>query len=181
MANAWTVLPAPLVASLAVAVVAYTARADAPGPALDGAKRVQCEDYKAIELAALDDFRPVIAGKTSRFAPIIRLAPSFLAPKLANAKLVLPDADECDVRPSSLNGGRNAYSCFWKSAQPDFAAADQAKSIAFCLNADVTKSDFSSDLTVVTQNKVRFRLVTEHHYDGEDGYAVRLLVDGPQF
>ena len=85
------------------------------------------------------------------------------------------------MRPSGLRPGKNAYTCLWKSQQPDLAAVDQAKGIALCLDADVTKSDFSTDLTVVTQSKVRFRLISEHHYQGPDGYAVRLVVDGPQF
>jgi|GEM_PF-3974434 hypothetical protein len=174
MVRGWTVLPAALCA----AITAMAAWADTP--AADGAGRVACDDYKAVERAALQDFTPV-AGKFSHFSPFIRLTPSFLAPRLAPAKLVLPDADRCDVRASSLRPGKNAYSCLWKSEQPDFAAADQAKRIALCLDADVTKSDFSSDLTVVTKSNVRFRLITEHHYDGPDGYAVRLLVDGPQF
>jgi hypothetical protein len=194
MATRWTAWAAIIaLAGAATAAMAQTqappkpqppAASAAPAPASDGARdgaqNVLCDDYKSVEQAALQDFTP-IAGKFSKLTPLIRITPPFLAPRLAHAKLILPDADACDVRPSGLRPGKNAYSCLWKSQQPDFAAADQAKRIAFCLDADVTKSDFSTDLTVITQSKVRFRLVTEHHYDTPDGYGVRLLVDGPQF
>jgi hypothetical protein len=173
MGKAW----AAVTVALGAAAIASAAHAE-PGPQ-DGAQ-VLCQDYKAIELAALDDFQP-IAGKPAKVNPLVRLAPALLAPKLAPAKLMLPDADECDLRPSVLRRGKNAYSCLWKSQQPDFAAVDQARRIAACLGAAVTKSDFGSDLNVVTPLKARFRLITEHGYDGADGYAVRLLVDGPQF
>ncbi|HUO23715.1 MAG TPA: hypothetical protein VMU59_14465 [Caulobacteraceae bacterium] len=188
MANGWANRLAGLAGAVALealaphagAQTASTTPAPSSAPKPGGAEHVLCDDYREVEQAALQDFTP-IAGKFSRFGPLIRMAPRFLAPRLAPAKLVLPDADGCDVRSSSLNPGKNAYSCLWKSQQPDYAAADQAKRIAFCLDADVTKSDFSTDLTVVTQSKVRFRLTSEHHYDTPDGYAVRLMVDGPQF
>jgi hypothetical protein len=185
-AISWTAAAAIVAyASIAAGARAQTTTPPPPPAAVpplptDGAERVLCDDYKAIEQAALQDFTP-IAGKFSKFTPLMRLAPMFISPRLAPAKLVLPNADKCDVRPSGLSPGKNAYSCLWKSQQPDYAAADQAKRIAFCLDADVTQSDFTTDLTVVTQNKVRFRLISEHHYDTPDGYAVRLLVDGPQF
>ncbi len=90
---------------------------------------------------------------------------------------MLPEAAECDLRSSTLRPGKIAYFCFWKSEQPDWAASDQAKRTARCLGAEVTKSDFSTDLTVVTAAKVRFTLTIQHAYDH---YGVRLLVDGPQ-
>ena len=169
MAKGWAVLP------MALAVAgAGAARAD-PGPP-DSAMAVLCEDYKAVEQAALRDFAPM-GAKPGPLDRMIGLAPDLLAPRLSAAKLMLPDAAECDLRPSALRRGKSAYFCFWKSEQPDLAAVDQAKRIAHCLDADVTKSDFSADLIVVTSAKVRFTLAIQHAYDHE---GVRLLVDGPQ-
>lgn len=164
-------------AFLAVALAASSVGAAHGEPSPPGsATTVLCEDYKAVEQDALLDFRTV-GGKSGQFNRVIGLAPDLIAPRLSGAKLVLPDADECDVRPSALRPGKTAYFCFWKSEQPDLAAVDQAKRIARCLGAEVTKSDFSDDLVVVTQAKVRFTFHIQHAYDH---YGVRLLVDGPQ-
>jgi hypothetical protein len=165
MAKTWAVLAIAL-------ALAGAARAE-PGPAT----AALCDDYRAVAQAAAQDFAPV-GGKPGQMDRVIGLAPDLLAPRLSGARLMLPDANECDVRPSRLRPGKRAYFCFWKSEQPDIAAVDQARRIARCLDAPMTKSDFSSDLTVVTQAKVRFTLSIQHAYD-HDG--VRLLVDGPQF
>jgi hypothetical protein len=170
MAKVWAVL---LVALAATA--ASDARAGEPEP--DSATAALCEDYKVLETAALDGFSAV-GGKSSKLNPAIGLAPDLLAPRFSPATLTLPDARECDLRPSRLRRGKSAYSCFWRSEQPDLAAVDQAKQIAACLDARVSKGDFSPDLVVVTGSKVRFVLAVQHTYDN---YGVRLLVDGPQF
>jgi hypothetical protein len=173
MAKGWSVLLAALGAAVAGSVGAD------PAPP-HSAMAVLCEDYKAVEQAALDDFSSMATkpGKPAKVNPLIRLAPELLAPRFSGARLMLPDADECDLRPSALRRTHNAYFCFWKSEQPDFAAADQAKRIAACFGGEVTKSEFSTDLIVVTPAKVRFTLASQHAYDH---YGVRLLVDGPQF
>ena len=147
-----------------------------PGPA---AERTLCEDYKAVEQAALEDFRP-LTDMPAKTGPLASLAARLLASRPLATTLTLPDANGCDLRPSALRARKKSYSCIWKAEQPDMAAADQAQRIAGCLGSQVVKSDFSSDLEVVTAAKVRFRLVIEHSYDGPDGYAVRLWVDGPQ-
>jgi hypothetical protein len=152
-----------------------TAQAE-PGPA---AERALCEDYRTVEQAALEDFRP-LADAPARNSPLASLAARLLASRPLPTTLALPDANACDLRPSMLRARKKSYSCLWKSAQPDLAAADQAQRIAGCLGSEVTKSDFGTDLEVVTATKVRFRLIIEHGYDGPDGYAVRLWVDGPQ-
>lgn len=169
MTKGWAVLPAVLALA-----VAGAARADSSPP--ESATAVLCEDYKSLEQAALQDFRAV-GGKPGQMNRVIGLAPDLLAPRLSGAKLMLPDAAECDLRPSTLRPGKIAYFCFWKSEQPDWAAVDQAKRAARCLDAEVTKSDFSTDLTVVTRAKVRFTLSIQHAYEH---YGVRLMVDGPQ-
>ena len=169
MAKGWAVLPVMLAMASAGA-----ARTESRAP--NFATEALCGDYKAVEQAALRDFRP-IGAKSGAFNRVIGLAPDLIAPRLSGAKLMLADADECDVRPSALRPGKSAYFCFWKSEQPDLAAVDQAKRVAGCLGADMTKSDFSTDLIVVTSAKVRFTLSIQHAYD-HDG--VRLLVDGPQ-
>jgi hypothetical protein len=174
MARGWAVLLTTLGVGIAGAAMAQSGP---PAPTTNTTTSVLCDDYKAVEQAALDNFSPM-AGRSGKINPLIRLAPGLLAPTFAGARLVLPDANECDLRPSTLRPGKTAYVCFWKSQQPDWAAADQAKRIAACLGADLSKSDFSTDLTVVTGQKVRFTLVSQHTYDH---YGVRLLVDGPQF
>jgi hypothetical protein len=154
---------------------AGVAQADS-GPPDSSAAAVLCDDYRAVEQAALQDFRPMV-GKSGRSNPVVQMARGLLASGPSGAKLVLPDADGCGMTSSSLRPGKSAYSCFWKSDQPDWAASDQAGRIAHCLGAAVTKSDFSSDLVVVSAAKVRFTLVIQHAFDH---YGVRLLVDGPQ-
>ena len=170
MAKVWAV-------ALAASALAFAGTASAQPPRPDFAVSVLCDDYKSLEQAALNGFVGV-AGKSAKVSPLIGLAPDLLAPRFSAARLTLPDARECDVRPSSLRRGKSAYFCFWASEQPDLAAVDQAKLIAACLDAQVGKSDFSSDLVVVTRSKVRFTLASQHAYDN---YGVRLLVDGPQF
>lgn len=168
MAKGWAALPI---------VLALTGAARAEPPPPDAATAALCDDYRAVEQEAAQDFRS-LGAKSGAVNRVIGLAPDLIAPRLSGARLILPDAQECDLRPSSLRPGRTAYFCFWKSDQPDWSAVDQAKRIARCLGASVTKSDFSSDLVIVTSAKVRFTLTVQHAYD-HDG--VRLLVDGPQF
>lgn len=169
MAKVWAALSAALCAMIPLASGAQ------PSPA-NSALAVLCEDYRSIEQSALDGFVG-IAGKSTKVNPLVALAPELLAPRFSGAKLMLPDAQECDLRPSKLRRGHTAYFCFWKSDQPDLAATDQAQRIAACLNSQATKSDFSADLVVVTPAKVRFTLTSQHAYDR---YGVRLTVDGPQ-
>ena len=90
-------------AALGAAAIAAAAHAQPAPP--DGATQALCQDYKAVEQAALDDFRP-LAGKPAKVNPLIRLAPALLAPRFSGARLMLPDADECDLRPSVLRGAR---------------------------------------------------------------------------
>jgi hypothetical protein len=118
-----------------------------------------------------------MAGGRSKADAVVGMAFSLIGKGAQGAKLILPDADKCDLQSSALRPGKTAYVCFWKSKQPDWAAVDQAKRVAQCLGADVVKSDFSTDLTVVTAAKVRFTFVSQHAYDH---YGVRVLVDGPQ-
>lgn len=169
MVKVWATLSAALCAMIPLATAAQ------PDPA-KSAMAVLCEDYRSIEQSALDGFIGV-AGKSTKVNPLVALAPELLAPRFSGAKLMLPEAEECDLRPSKLRRGHTAYFCFWKSDQPDMAATDQAKRIAACLNSQATKSDFNADLVVVTPAKVRFTLTSQHVYDR---YGVRLMIDGPQ-
>ncbi|HVY34080.1 MAG TPA: hypothetical protein VG960_06635 [Caulobacteraceae bacterium] len=169
MAKVWAAL------SVALCAMSPLSSRAQPGPA-NAAMAVLCEDYRSVEQSALGGFIDV-AGKSPKVNPLVALVPDLLAPRFSGAKLMLPDAEECDLRPSKLRRGHTAYFCFWKSDQPDMAATDQARRIAACLNSQTTKSDFSADLVVVTPAKVRFTLASQHTYDH---YGVRLMVDGPQ-
>jgi hypothetical protein len=146
-------------------------------PAGEAGGATLCDKLHRLEQAALGNFTGM-RGRDRDYLFTVPKGPEVnnpLGPKLYGSGLVLPEADDCYIRPSTLRG-KNAYYCFWNSNKPEFGAVDYARKISQCFDGvAIRQSDFNADLVVATPANVSFYVGTDHK---GDHYRVRLQING---